>query len=148
MSVEDPSAHQKQQQHSRMVCNKLAVSLLLQAAKQGLLMSIYFFTVPSGYPRNPESFSRSPTEIFLTWSEVPPIDQNGVITHYEVVFNSTANAFPHYETITSGTSLSAIVGPLQPFIPYNISVRAYTAVGAGPLNPMAVTTVTDPTGIH
>ena len=25
----------------------------------------------------------------LTWSEVPPIDQNGVITHYEVEYNQT-----------------------------------------------------------
>ena len=78
---------------------------------------------------------------------MPPIHRNGIITKYEVVFNqSTTDAIPLYGTNTNGTCLSAIVGPLQPFITYKISVRAYTIVGAGPEDPMAITTTSDPSG--
>ena len=107
-----------------------------------------YSTVPSGYPHNLESTPHSPTKIYLKWSEVDEIEKNGVITRYEVVFNQSSQpTLSHTGNNTNGTNLSAIVGPLQPFATYNISVRAYTHVGAGPFNPIPIIAMTDPTGV-
>ena len=75
-----------------------------------------------------------------------PIDRNGIITHYEVLFNqSSITTLPMSGININDSELSATVGPLQPFINYTLYVRAYTSVGPGPY-PTAVTTMTDPSG--
>ena len=89
----------------------------------------------------------SPTQVKLEWGPVPAIDRNGIITHYEVLFNQTTIDTLSMSGVNKNNSeLSATVHPLQPFIPYNISVRAYTRIGPGPLNPNPVTTMTNPLG--
>ena len=70
----------------------------------------------------------SSTEIQVSWSEVPSIDQNGVITMYEVFYGGTFNG----SVFTVGVSVN-ITG-LEEFVVYNISVRAYTRVGSGPFS--------------
>ena len=66
---------------------------------------------------------------------VPPIDQNGIITMYEVMYQplETFNGNISTQTINvSGTEMSVFQIELQEFVNYTISVRAYTSVGAGP----------------
>ena len=71
----------------------------------------------------------------VTWDMVPPIDQNGVITMYEVcyvpleTFNGTIMS---NTTTVDGMTLTAVLEGLEEFVDYNISVRAYTIAGEGP----------------
>ena len=75
----------------------------------------------------------SSIELYVTWDEVPPIDQNGIIIAYEL-FSIPETTFDDSlmpDAInTSNTSLSLV--DLHPHVNYTISVRAYTSVGHGP----------------
>ena len=75
----------------------------------------------------------SSTEIMVTWDMVPPIDQNGVITMYQVLYQplETFGGAIGPETVNV-TKLMATLTGLQEYVNYTISVRAYTSVGAGP----------------
>ena len=110
-------------------------------------LSLCLFSAPSGYPTDLVVNTDSPNTVILGWGSVPEIDQNGVITEYEVLYSQdTIDHLPQSGTVTS-TEMSATVGPLQPFIPYNLTVRAYTSSGAGPFNQMpTTTTITDSLG--
>lgn len=66
----------------------------------------------------------SPFTATLTWS--PPEKANGVIQHYEVLYENesfwaTANTSSNRITLTN----------LRPFSYYNVSVRVYTRFGHG-----------------
>ena len=75
----------------------------------------------------------SSTEIMVTWDIVSRINQNGVITMYEVLyqpqetFNGTIK-----EMTVNVTELTANLTDLEEYVNYTISVRAYTSVGEGP----------------
>lgn len=77
----------------------------------------------------------------MSWEEVPPIDQNGIITDYEVLLEPL-ETFDGLDPITSNTTNFDIeIMDLMPFVSYNISVRAYTSEGPGPYSePMSNTT--------
>ena len=106
------------------------------------------FAVPSGYPGSITVNPLSPNEIRVQWEPVSLIDRNGIITHYEVAFNqSIIDTLPLSGSSVNDTALSATVGPLQPFIEYTLSVRAFTSVGAGPFNPTAHVAMSDPSGM-
>ena len=75
----------------------------------------------------------SPTKIMVTWDIVSEIDQNGVITMYEVLYvplETFDGAIE--ENTTNVTGRIATLTDLQEYVNYTISVRAYTSVGAGP----------------
>ena len=96
----------------------------------------YFFPAPSGYPQNVEPTAISSTEILVSWDEVPSVDQNGIIILYEVQYDPLMTFGGQLMTMAMNTSNTSIVlGGLQEYIEYNISVRAYTSVGRGPFSP-------------
>ena len=70
----------------------------------------------------------------MTWSEVPAIDQNGVITRYEVEYSQTTFDVDTIQTVNA-TTTSALLNSLHEYVNYTIRVRAYTEVGAGPYSP-------------
>ena len=75
----------------------------------------------------------SSTSIMVSWDEVPPIDRNGIVTDYEVLYvplETFEGAIMSMKVNT--TNLSIIVTGFQEFVMYNISVRAYTSEGSGP----------------
>ncbi len=74
----------------------------------------------------------SSTTIEVTWDIVPPIDQNGIITMYEVLYQplETFDGAITAETMNV-TELRADLTGLEEFVNYTISIRAYTSVGAG-----------------
>ena len=77
----------------------------------------------------------SPTFIMVSWDMVPPIDQNGVITMYEVLYEpqETFNgAIMSNTTTVDGMTLTAVLEGLEEYVNYTISVRAYTSAGEGP----------------
>ncbi len=77
----------------------------------------------------------SSTEIQVNWTDVPEIDQNGIITEYEVMYEplmSFGGALSTEAVIT--TNVSIVLGGLEEHVEYNISVRAFTSVGPGPFS--------------
>ena len=78
----------------------------------------------------------SATSITVMWEEVPPIDQNGVITGYQVLLMHDRETI----SIENITGLSVNVSGLIPNVAYHISVRAHTAVGRKPYSsPVTIT---------
>ena len=79
------------------------------------------------------AMASSSRNIIVLWEEVEPIDQNGIITMYEVLYQPLATFGGAIGLQTANvTELTADLTDLQEFVNYNISVRAYTSVGAGP----------------
>ena len=81
------------------------------------------------------ALAKSSTTIIVTWDIIPPIDQNGVITMYEVLYEPLETFGGAIQTQTrnvSGTEMSVVLMNLEEFVNYSISVRAYTSVGEGP----------------
>ena len=68
----------------------------------------------------------------MTWVEVPAIDQNGIITNYEVQFEPLQFTENLMTSTLNTTNLSIAIDSLEEYVEYNISVRAYTSVGPGP----------------
>ena len=87
----------------------------------------------------------SSTVIRLSWSPVPAIDQNGVITQYEVEYNQTTfSEVSMYNTTTvNSTTLMVDLTGLEEYVEYNIRVRAYTSVGAGPYSVLVTVTTNE-----
>ena len=69
------------------------------------------------------------------WDEVLPIDQNGVITMYEVMYTPLED---FGVTILANTTIipeqSTVLQNLQEYVNYSISVRAFTGIGMGPFS--------------
>ena len=82
-----------------------------------------------------EAMVISPTEIEISWNEVIPIDQNGIITIYEVYYQPT-QVFNGPMTVdaVNTTNTTIILSDLHESVQYNITVRAYTSIGPGPFS--------------
>ena len=77
--------------------------------------------------------SISSTQVKVTWGDVSPTDQNGIIIMYEVEYIPLEDFDGAIEKNTTNVSaLSVILMRLQEYVNYTISVRAYTSAGAGP----------------
>ena len=89
--------------------------------------------------------SISSTQVKVTWGDVPPTDQNGIIITYEVEYIPLEDFDGAIgKNITNVLVLSVILMRLQAYVNYTISVRAYTSVGAGPYSdPVIVLTNED-----
>ena len=78
----------------------------------------------------------SSTEIEVLWEEVPAIDENGVITVYEIQFVPLETFGGQITSDTVNTSdgsvLMMVLTGLEEYVEYDISVRAYTSAGPGP----------------
>ena len=98
------------------------------------------FSAPASPPANVVAMANSSTSIHLSWNEVPPIDQNGVIMAYEITYTPLENftgVIGINSTNVSGSDLSVSLIGLQEYVNYSIQVRAYTSEGPGPYsNPM------------
>ena len=69
----------------------------------------------------------------MTWDIVPEIDQNGVITVYEVLYVPLETFDGAIGPLSVNvTQRMTTLTDLQEYVNYTISVRAYTSVGAGP----------------
>ena len=89
--------------------------------------------VPASPPQNVIATVLSSTEIQVNWNEVLEIDQNGIITEYEVMYEPLMTFGGLITTLTvNTTNLSITLMDLEEYVEYSISVRAYTSVGSGP----------------
>ena len=96
---------------------------------------MFLYTVPSGSPTITEAMVISPTEIEISWNDVIPIDQNGIIITYEVdyqpaqMFNGSMNV-----DVVNTTNTIILISNLHESVQYNITVRAYSRIGPGPFS--------------
>ena len=100
-----------------------------------MICYILSFTVPSEAPTSVIVNAESSTSIVVNWSDVPAIDQNGIITQYEVVYEPLET----FEDIIGPGTMNTIdmtvtLSNLQEYVVYNVSVRAYTSAGPGPFS--------------
>ena len=94
---------------------------------------VLFGTVPASPPQNVTASVLSSTEIEVNWTEIPEMEQNGIITEYEVMYEPLMTFGGVLTTITvNTTNMFVTLTGLQEYVVYNISVRAYTSVGSGP----------------
>ena len=73
----------------------------------------------------------SATELFVSWMEVPSIDQNGIITIYEVLYQLMEN-YDQESLILSTQEFSIVLSNLHEYANYSVRVRASTVIGPGP----------------
>lgn len=95
-------------------------------------------------PSNVRVEAVSSVELYVSWDEVSPVDQNGIITTYEV-FSIPETTFEDVllsEAINT-TNMSLFLFDLHPYVNYTISVRAYTSIGSGPSGMVIQTTPED-----
>ena len=90
--------------------------------------------MPSSPPENISITFIDGTSIQVTWADVLEIDQNGIITKYEVIYEplTTFGVLMPENLIVDSMNLSVTLENLEEYVEYNISVRAYTSVGPGP----------------
>ena len=93
-----------------------------------------FSLVPASPPANISSIAFDTTKILVNWTEVPEIDQNGIVTGYEIMYEPLMTFdILHIEYFqVDSTNLSITLMELEEYVEYNISVRAFTSVGPGP----------------
>ncbi len=102
-----------------------------------LLIFLISFLVPSSSPRNITIISVSSNSIGVMWENVREIDENGVMIAFEILYIpfETFNGILVPELVnTSASNRTVTFNNLEEYVFYNISVRAYTSVGAGPFS--------------
>ncbi|XP_015750201.1 PREDICTED: phosphatidylinositol phosphatase PTPRQ-like [Acropora digitifera] len=87
---------------------------------------------PSAAPVSLQGHSKSSTSIFVTWGQVPPSDQNGVLLSYTVSYKEACNGSTQTVLVTvdeptNSTSLKS----LNEYTNYSITVFASTIKGGG-----------------
>jgi len=86
------------------------------------------------------------------WDEIPPMDRNGNVTIYEIFYNPQQNfedAIGLNSTTVSGSATTVTIENLEESVTYNISVRAFTSSGPGPVSEsQMITTLEDSKAIH
>lgn len=88
---------------------------------------------PASPPDNAETVIISSMSILVRWNDVPPIDQNGIITDYEVQYIplETFGGVISMQIVNT-SDMFYLLDNLEEYVNYTVSVRAYTSVGPGP----------------
>ena len=73
----------------------------------------------------------SATELIVSWTLVDPIERNGIITNYEILYQPLV-IYDNISILKNSTELSTTLTMLHEFANYSVQVRAYTEVGSGP----------------
>ena len=97
-----------------------------------LLLYMLIHVEPARPPTNVVAMSTSSSTISVEWQEVTPIDQNGVITMYEVLYEpleTFGGAIGPVTQVVDDQDTSVILTGLQEYVTYSISVRAFTEIG-------------------
>ena len=85
----------------------------------------------------------SSTSILVEWDDVPDFDQNGIITSYNITYRSKTENHNGF-TDAGPNEHQKEVTDLREYVEYDITVRAATSKGDGPVSsPITVRTDQD-----
>ena len=97
---------------------------------------------PDGAPQNARGHNTSSTSISVSWEEVQSDLQNGIITGYNITYESQTEKDKGV-LLTGPNDRQANLTGLKKFVNYNISVIAFTVKGDGPPTVIVVRTDQD-----
>ena len=97
---------------------------------------------PDGAPQNVREHNTSSTSISVSWEEVQSDLQNGIITGYNITYESQTENDKGV-LLTGPNDRQANLTGLKKFVNYNISVIAFTVKGDGPPTVIVVRTDQD-----
>ena len=90
----------------------------------------FFSIAPSAAPVSLQGHNKSSTSIFVTWGQVPPSKQNGVILNYTVSYKESPHGSAKTVTLDEPTNSTTLKG-LNKYTNYSITVFASTIKGGG-----------------
>ena len=85
---------------------------------------------PDGAPQNVTGQNTSSTSILVSWEEVQAELRNGIITGYNITYQSLTENDNGFLQASANDHLANLTG-LKEFVEYNISVVAFTVKGDG-----------------
>ena len=85
---------------------------------------------PDGTPQNVTGQTTSSTSILVSWEEVQAELRNGIITGYNITYQSLTENDNGFLQASPNDHLANLTG-LKEFVEYNISVVAFTVKGDG-----------------
>ena len=98
---------------------------------------------PDGAPQNVQGQNSSSTSILVMWDEVPADQQNGIITGYNITYQSQTEN-DNGTVQVNGSVRQTELTNLKEYVNYNITVLAFTVRGDGPASvPIVVRTDQD-----
>ena len=97
---------------------------------------------PDGAPQNVSGRNTSSTSILVSWEAVQADLQNGIITGYNITYQSLTENDNGFVTAGPNDRQANLTG-LKKFVEYNISVVAFTVKGDGPPSVIVVRTDQD-----
>ena len=86
---------------------------------------------PDGAPQNVSGRNTSSTSILVSWEAVQADLQKGIITGYNITYQSLTENGNGFVTTGPDDRQANLTG-LKKFVKYNISVVAFTVKGDGP----------------
>ena len=86
---------------------------------------LIFIPTAPGPPVDVTAYNTSSTSIRVTWKEIPPENENGVILGYHIFYKALPNENERKITVNDNTTLSANISGLEEYVEYNISVAAF-----------------------
>ena len=97
---------------------------------------------PDGAPQNVKGQNTSSTSISVSWEAVEADRQNGIITGYNITYQSQTETYNAVVEAGPNDRQANLTG-LKEFYKYNISVFAFTVKGDGPPSIIVVRTDQD-----
>ena len=94
------------------------------------MFSCCFSTEPNAPPASVTGHSASSTGIFVSWGQVPFLDQNGVILSYTVTYIALHGGSSQTKNVTAPANQTTLTG-LNKYTNYSITVFASTSKGGG-----------------
>ena len=94
---------------------------------------------PDGAPQNVRGHNTSSTSISVWWEEVQTDLQNGIITGYNITYESQTEN-DNGVVLAGPNDRQANLTALKEFVEYNLFVTAFTAKGDGPPSVIVVRT--------
>ena len=94
-------------------------------------LSACLSVVPSGFPGMLTVTSLTSTNISLTWTPITCIEQNGIITSYDIQYGQRST---RDMMITTSSATSHTISDLLPFTYYTFRVAGVNSEGMGPFS--------------
>ena len=105
-------------------------SLHIRCCGKTFLLHSSFLTEPIASPANVTANVLNSTSIFVSWGQVPLLDQNGVILSYTVTYTSSRSGSAKTKIVTAPANQTTLTG-LNEHTEYSITVFASTSKGGG-----------------